>query len=131
MFPETEYAWAAGFIDGEGTSYCNVQRRTNAGGTTRSWTTLHLTVGQAGVNGEPTALLRLQKLFGGKIYANKPRLDHPGWKPTYKWNVWSQEARQAMARMLPYLDEVKVEQYSRALEKERIHLELKAAGLVM
>jgi hypothetical protein len=113
-YPETEFAWAAGFFDGEGSSICTMTGRTARRPGVYPY--IYLQVKQSGDKGPPTALIRLQTLFGGRIHKlNMARRGNIlGKKQQYVWMITSAQARHAMARMIPYLDEVKLEQYDRA-----------------
>jgi hypothetical protein len=86
-----ELAWAAGFVDGEGS--VTIISRSSNGGPRRSYS-LRLTVGQRVL----TPLLRLQRLFGGHI-STKP-LPQSG---CFVWTVHTGAAVDALAQMRPFL----------------------------
>lgn len=89
----TDLAWAAGFIDGEGSI---VIARNRGAGEGRGYR-LKLTVSQ--VNPEP--LLHLRDLFGGIV-----RLSFVGKgirRPQHEWTVGSRDAIRALLLLRPYL----------------------------
>ena len=98
-------AWAAGFVDGEGAIVLGVQHptpaeRTKSGGNNRHHNgqlKLVLSVWQTAK--EP--LIRLQFLFGGRIYANPSRSEQAA--PSWQWRILDHHALEALLEMEPYL----------------------------
>lgn len=105
----TDLAWAAGIIDGEG---CIQINRSQLGHR------LVLTVGQSG-HATPQMLLRLQELFGGRIYAhrNHVKINKDGYerRPHHVFSVVSFQAEQILRAVQPYVVE-KVDQVAIAIE---------------
>lgn len=98
MDTELEYAWAAGFIDGEGTI---TLKRFKSHYTIKK---IHyqpfISLGQANHIGHFDAVRKLQKLFGGSLseWKNKPpRL------PTLSWCMVSRGAVECLKKIRPYL----------------------------
>jgi hypothetical protein len=87
-------AWAAGFIDGEGTISVR-----------RIWTkklnryVYQLYLRAAQVEREP--LEKIQRIFGGKIWSHQPRGVNDA--PFFDWSLTSEKAGLAIRVMLPYL----------------------------
>ena len=91
---ETDYAWAAGFLDGEG-CFQAVKRRSGPGHTYNP----SLSASQA--CRQP--LERLQEIFGGAICESKTRL-RPGESRIWLWQVFSAEAlREILPKLIPYM----------------------------
>lgn len=121
---QIEAAWGAGFFDGEGSSFIKKQTRGRTQFTTYR---LAVAVGQSSDKGVPDTLLRLQQVIGGKIYKlsmDSPAIRGRGYKQKYKLQVESLAGRRAMAILIPYLSEAKLEQYDRARERMVIAKEL-------
>jgi hypothetical protein len=96
---EIDYAWAAGFIDGEG----HIGTRLNTSNTYQ----ISIQVHQKGT--EP--LDRLQKIFGGKVYTQHSK---PG---IYKWSIQKRQlVLDTIDKLWPYLTEVKRAQATKARE---------------
>jgi hypothetical protein len=88
----TEIAWAAGFFDGEGTAYA---ARNGSG---RRY--LVLTV----ANTEREALLRMQRVIGGRIYEQRDRFNTLARKPLLVLKIMRrEEVQRAVDRLWPYL----------------------------
>lgn len=106
MSAETEWAWAAGFYDGEG---CMCFQKYTDG------TQVALMV-VAQTNRE--VLERFQRAVGGGgIYG--PRRQQAGWKLRWDWRTTKKAAIQtALSRMWPYLCEPKRDQAKRILAGE-------------
>ena len=100
-------AWAAGFVDGEGT--INLYRRTDRNREFR--------VSMSVVNTRKDSLERLQALFGGSIQNLHKDTPNRNWKPSFIWFVSHQKARAAIAQLLPYLF-IKLPQAQLALEAQ-------------
>lgn len=95
---QTEYAWAAGFIDGEGTI---TLKRYKSHYTVRK---IHyqpfVCLGQADFMGHYDAVRHLQKLFGGSVseYKNKPPR-----RKTLQWSIVSRQAVECLIKIRSYL----------------------------
>lgn len=105
-------AWAAGFIDGEGT-ICISKGRPSKNGVSPRY---NLVVQAGGTRLEP--LLRLQSLFGGSIH-NHSSGAKEGWKPYFIWYISTLKAVSCLKRILPYLT-IKGEQVSLGLELQQL-----------
>lgn len=95
---DTEYAWAAGFIDGEGTI---TLKRYKAKTAIRG---LHyqpfVSLSQANHEGHPNGVEHMKELFGGStsMYLSKaPRLH------VTQWSIVSRQAIECLKKIRPYL----------------------------
>lgn len=104
---ETDRAWAAGIMDGEGC--IRLQNRRNSSG--KISYTLRVSVS----NTDPPMLRRLVELFGGGVWPNRSATGKPMWQ----WVVWSKNAESALTAMAPYLITKKV-QAQVALESQSL-----------
>lgn len=86
MPTETDLAWAAGFIDGEGSVgiYGKSDRRIGASQSMR----------------EP--LDKLASMFGGNVKEDRRREGHLGSKKMWKWEAYGDKARDAALLLIPY-----------------------------
>lgn len=91
---DTDLAWAAGFIDGEGCILIN--RRTRVQDRIHPEHALTLEVGQL----DPLPLNKLQVLFGGTV---RRRPDKRTKRASYVWVVRSRMAYEALVKLLPFL----------------------------
>lgn len=91
---ETDLAWAAGIIDGEGC--ISIQRCYHTANRPPCYT-LFVT---AGMVHKPTAE-RLRRLFGGCLYMKKPR--NPKHQVGWYWYVASRKAAEVLEIVYPYL----------------------------
>jgi hypothetical protein len=91
---DTDCAYAAGFVDGEGciTIATSSPRKPNGVDRYRYYH-LIVTVGQK----DPTILNWLQSLWGGKMYPSY------GKSSATLWKVWSEEAKAFLHDIRPYL----------------------------
>ena len=87
-------AWAAGFLDADGTITLNRNRSGNR--RTPNWKAI-----VAAYNRDVRALEVFRGLFGGKISVD--RSDHPRWASVYLWVCRKEGIRAALEEMLPYL----------------------------
>lgn len=98
MDTELEYAWAAGFIDGEGTI---TLKRYKSQYTTRK---IHyqpfVSLGQANHIGHYDGVRKLQKLFGGSLSTYKAV---PPRQETLSWSMVSRSAVEMLKKIRPYL----------------------------
>lgn len=95
VYKETDHAWAAGILDGEG--YIGIQARSYLGG----YYSLGVIVGQSGTE-MPEMLARLQQMYGGKISGPKPHT-MPGRLPRYSWSIWTAQAEKFLRLVAPYV----------------------------
>jgi hypothetical protein len=94
---ETDLAWAAGFIDGEG-CVSIVQRWTGACSTKKSYRYYQLNINVPQINKDP--LLKLQKMFGGQIQAIKPTGPR---RQSFVWTIHAALAGRMLSMLVPYL----------------------------
>ena len=95
---DTDYAWAAGFIDGEGT--ITLKRYKSHYTTRKIHYQPYVCLGQANYDGHYEAVRHLQKLFGGSLstWKNKPPREE-----TLSWVVVSRQAVDCLKKIRPYL----------------------------
>lgn len=105
MTKETDLAWAAGFIDGEGCISIPTRIRDR----NRRDYNLSLYVGQV----DPRPLRILQAMFGGSVVLRKT--SDLARRPMFMWRITGNLAEAAIVAMLPYLV-VKREQAEVAVE---------------
>lgn len=96
-FSDTDIAWAAGFVDGEG-CIALVGRSQVIKGITYKCFVLRLTV----ANTDLRTLIRLKGMFNGSVYAQNHK-NRPQNKPCWVWNCAAANAEVALRTMLPYL----------------------------
>lgn len=90
---EVEYAWCAGFFDGEGTTSVLAAKRDR-------WKYPRMSIAQK----NPETLVRFQNAVGGKIYRSHTR-------DIYNWNLYnSDDVQDALNKLWPYLSEQKKQQ---------------------
>ncbi len=111
---EVDWAWAAGFYEGEGSVY------QKSGARWPSAPQIHIQQ----VNKEP--LVWLQEKFGGEIYG--PRIPkNPNAQPYWAWNVNRYEEAKAFAYgILPWLSDKK---RSELMQKIEFHENIKEVAL--
>ena len=107
VFVESDYAWAAGFFDGEGTtSVLKAQRD--------KYSYIRMGISQK----DPECLYRFQAVFNlGKIYKSNTR-------DIYSWNCYKyNDVLDVYTKMKPFLSNVKQRQFEVALNtvKENTH----------
>jgi len=91
MSQETDHAWAAGFVDGEGS--VSIFQRKNNGKSDRPGWLLQVSVGQR----VRDPLLFLQALYGGAVSKG------PNCRGVNYWQATGHDARGALESMLPHL----------------------------
>lgn len=99
---DTELAWSAGFLDGEGNfRFQKINRRSG-------YSQLQLHIQAQQVHREP--LDRLQRALGGRV--NGPYGPYQkNQQKTYSWNISGyDEAKRAIMALLPYLSPIKWDQ---------------------
>lgn len=108
MISETELAWLAGFIDGEG--YIGIEKRLLRRRATPEYTiVLQISNTKRGI------ISFLKDLSGGSFYTYKPKGKA---KLAYKWTIKAKAAESILAQLVPYL-RLKREQAELALELAR------------
>ena len=106
-----DLAWAAGFMEGEGTFYCNIQKGRKEGHKSQA----AISVRAVQVEREP--LERLQRIFPfGKLYG--PYLGKSNRQPHYQFAIHSFEGGQALiAALWPWLSSKRRNQAKTAILK--------------
>ena len=97
MLTDVQLAWAAGFIDGEGT----ISMYTKAHKPYRPGYSIRLSV----VNTYLPSLERLQVMFGGSIQPlhSEERSYGENWKPSFFWSCGAKATEAALTQLLPHL----------------------------
>lgn len=100
MSKSHQLAWAAGFMDGDG--FITIQNRKTKY-KDKIYSGQYLRVGACQASLIP--LEKLQSLFGGSIRPKNSGPNHDGYhrKPQWIWTVSTNEAKNALEQMLPYL----------------------------
>ena len=93
---ETDLAWAAGIVDGEGSIGLIRMKRYDNYGTGVTYD-LRLDVG----NTDPRMLKKLQDLFGGSISRSMEKRENR--KPCATWHLHGSNAANVLAAIRPYL----------------------------
>ena len=96
-FSDTDIAWAAGFVDGEG-CIALVGRTQLIKGTKYRCFVLRLTVSNTDIR----TFERLKRMFQVSIYTANHK-NRPQNKPCWVWNCAAANAERALRTMLPYL----------------------------
>ena len=106
-----DLAWAAGFLEGEGTFYCNIQKPKKEGWKAQA----AISIRAVQVEKEP--LERLANIFPfGKMYG--PYMGKSNKQPHYQWAVHSFEGGQALiAAIWPWLSTKRKTQAKTAITK--------------
>lgn len=106
--PKVDYAWAAGFIDGEGCYGVKRPEKHNGGA-------IHLSVVQ--VSEQP--LLRLQSILGGCVNGpyHPPSHKTNGQKPHYVYNLSKWGILNNIDHLWPYMCGPKRSQYNRCIAR--------------
>lgn len=97
MALETDYAWAAGFIDADGFIGLPKARHT---GNKRDYYTVRISVSQV----KPKPLKELVSLFGGSVRKQSDKRGHH-----YNWVIYAETATKALTSMLPYFKHKKAQ----------------------
>lgn len=98
---DTIYAWAAGFIDGEGTISIKRYFRKRKNDSFVYYQPF-ISASQAVVGGHEKAILKMQKIFGGSIANYKDKRSSTRYK-TMAWSVVSKNALNCIELIYPYL----------------------------
>lgn len=96
MVKKVDLAWAAGFIEGEGSISIAKKSTVSRYDKKYFYYSLQIVVGQI----NPLPLERLQKLFGGSLYG--PILKE-GKRPFYRWQISSKAASEMLEKIAPYM----------------------------
>lgn len=92
MWKDTELAYLAGIMDGEG--FFSVRKRTDS----------VRIVNQIGIVNTDLGLLEwIQERFSGKVYPRPPVKGHPTWKMKYEWRIFNRDLDIILPAILPYL----------------------------
>lgn len=113
MPTQTELAWAAGFIDGEGSISITKRYPKKKRGETNFSYKLEINA----VNTKVAPIMRLQALFGGKLQVCNVKLKNA--RIIHRWTIFDKQAEQCLLLILPYLS-CKYEQAQLALEFRRV-----------
>jgi hypothetical protein len=97
---ELERAWAAGFFDGEGTSYLCAGR-------------LRVACFQSTVTGVPDVLLRFRSAVDGHGVVRGPYQPPGNRRPQWQWYAYGADAEAAIALLWSFLTSVKRDQFLR------------------
>ena len=117
MTKHTEYAWAAGFWDGEGCTYRHLNQAKSV--TWNRGATPGMSLGQSGSR---EGLDRFQTALSGlgKVYGPYPQPEGPGRKPRYRWELVGRwRCQQALAYLWSYLSSEKKDQAKRVFQECR------------
>ncbi len=95
---DTEYAWAAGFIDGEGT--ITLKRYKSRYATRKIHYQPFVSLAQANHDGHYQGVEKLKEIFGGSLSRYKAV---PPRKETLAWCVVSRDAVDCLKKIRPYL----------------------------
>jgi hypothetical protein len=98
MLKAIDIAWAAGFLEGEGSFTC----RGN---------TVTVTASQV----QPEPVYRLQRLFGGKLYHYTQA--NPKHSPFIRWHLFHRDARGLMMTIYPLMSPKRRQQIVKALAR--------------
>lgn len=99
---ETEYAWAAGFFDGEGCS-------------TLSSGYISISIAQNHIE----VLERFKKIVGLGAVSGPYLTTNENRNPFWRYNVFGNDAKDVMEQIFPYLGSVKKEQWEKTLQNAK------------
>ena len=100
---QIQYAWAAGFIDGEGTISIKRCFRYKKDGSKYLYYQPFVSLSQAVVGGHEKGVIKMQELFNGSISNWHQKGTNPFRYPTMQWSVWSLDAQKCIEAIYPYL----------------------------
>ena len=110
---DTDLAYAAGFIEGDGS--ITIHRRRPCGEHRNIIHTLVLIA----TNTDKRVLDWFKEEFGGYVYlSHKPHRNKPHWRPRSSWRIASSSAEEVLKQILPYL-KIKREQALLGLEFQK------------
>lgn len=92
MWKDTELAYLAGIIDGEGFVSVRQQEERNR---------LSMQVGM--ITTDLPMIEWVHSRFGGKVYHRPPNQKHPNWKPKYEWRMSATLIDILIPEIRPYL----------------------------
>jgi len=98
----TKYAWAAGFIDGEGTISIKRYFRTRKDGSRFIAYQPFVSLSQAVVGGHEQGVIEMHKLFGGHISNYNDKRDTSRYA-TMQWAIVSKGAVECIKSIYPFL----------------------------
>lgn len=98
---KTELAWAAGFIDGEGTISIKRFHRARKGGRYIYYQPF-VSLSQAVVGGHEQGVLKMHQMFGGSISDYKDKRDSTRYA-TKQWSAVSNDALKCIKSIYPFL----------------------------
>lgn len=99
MSRETDLAWAAGIMDGEGTIGISPINCKHSGRKVKVYRVYALRVAIS--NTDPRILARIKQILGGYFYPVKHYKSH--YKPVYRWAAACKNAYTVLDLLLPYL----------------------------
>ena len=102
---DSEIAWAAGFLDGEGSFSCKSNSRSKKD-PSRTYPNFMFHVTQVA----RSPLERLVDLFGLKIYGPYRQKNRPTTKPFFYYQCRGKRAEHAFLEMVPHMSKEKAEQ---------------------
>lgn len=107
-----DFAWAAGFIDGEGSFYCIILKRRSKTGKVYRYFRISATQADAEV------LNKLANILDGRVYGPYKHAGGLGKKPIYKFHLQAgKSALKLFQSLYPYLSKKKRIQGRKALKK--------------
>jgi hypothetical protein len=121
MSRETDLAWAAGFIDGEGCINIAHKSTISRYGKKYNYYSLAVMVGQI----TPEPLLKLKEMFGGHI---RGPIIKENRRPSFMWSISSRNSADMLQKLLPYLI-VKKSEALNALEFQKLTGRVGVKGL--
>lgn len=102
----TDYAWCAGFIDGDGCFYARPNKKYKE----KIFYRVELNITQV----ELKPLLKIQRILGGRIYG--PYTKTTG-SPTYQYRLGNYHLRYHINSLWPYLTNIKRARYNQAVAR--------------
>ena len=113
MTVEAELAWAAGFFDGEGSTYFQLRKQQK--GRQRQYGYLTLSLNQT----DPETLERFRDAVGiGSVYGPYNQKKDK-WSPFWRYTIHNKDVDAVLTLLWPFLGTVKREQALAAYEKQK------------
>jgi hypothetical protein len=106
-----DIAWAAGFIEGEGSFIGYI-----AAGK-------HLRTQITAVQVQKEPLERLHKLFGGTLWFHAKKPTNERQNPAWRWQLGGKEARRLMHVLYPFMSPKRQEQIDKVINLWRMRIE--------